>query len=101
MSRTIIIGSMLALAACNAATTQQTVAAGQLFCATATATGPLVVALAALNGAPVIVTNKAQAEVQAACALIGAIPVSPPANPAQAPVVAALVSPLTAAKTTP
>lgn len=67
------------------------VANGQLFCAMQTATGPLVVALADAAGTPVTATNKGASVVQAACAVIGAIPVAPPANPAQAPVVAAPV----------
>ena len=77
-----------ALAACANPQVQQTVVAGQQFCAEATATGPLVVALVNTAGTPVTVTNKAAADVAAACALIGAIPVSPPANPGAAPVVA-------------
>jgi hypothetical protein len=60
---------------------------GQLFCAMETTTGPLTVALANTAGAPVKVTGQASADVAAACALINAIPVSPPANPAAAPVV--------------
>ena len=60
---------------------------GQLFCAMETTTGPLTVALANAAGAPVKVTGQASADVAAACALINAIPVSPPANPAAAPVV--------------
>jgi hypothetical protein len=85
----------LALCACTAAqlsslgtSTGNTVKAGQLFCAEATATGPLVVALANAVGAPVKVTGQAAADVAAACALINAIPVTPPPNPSQAPVVA-------------
>jgi hypothetical protein len=70
---------------------QKAVVAGQLSCAQATAAGPLVVALADAAGAPVVVTGAASATVAAACAAIGAIPVTPPANPATAPVVAAPV----------
>jgi len=88
----------LSLAACAAPTSagvqtteQKAVVAGQLFCAQATATGPLVVALADAAGAPVVVTGAASATVAAACAAIGAIPVMPPANAPAAPVVAAPV----------
>jgi predicted ATPase len=86
--RRIIIASVAVagLTACTTAT--QAVADGQLFCARATSTGPLVVALATAAGAPLTVTNKAAADVAAACAVIGALPVAPPANPAAAPVVA-------------
>lgn len=83
-------------AACSATQQAQTVAAGQLFCAKATADGPLVVALANALGAPVIVTGLASTVVAADCAAIGAIPVSPPASPALAPRVAA---PITSAPT--
>ena len=85
MKRSIFI-ILLALAACSNPTA---VKQGQLFCATATATGPLVVALANVSGVPVAVTNQAAPDVAAACALINAIPVVPPANAAAVPVVAA------------
>lgn len=88
MNRFVAIAAALALAACANPQVQQAVVSGQQFCATATATGPLVVALVNTAGTPVTVTNKGAADVAAACALIGAIPVSPPANPAAAPVVA-------------
>jgi hypothetical protein len=88
----LIAGACLALAACSPSQ-QKTVAAGQLFCAQATATGPLVVALADAAGAPITVTNKASDVVAKACAVIGAIPVTPPPNPVQAPVVAAPIAP--------
>ena len=79
------------LAGCSPAQQAQAeraVASGQLFCAKATATGPLVVALADALGAPVVVTGRAASAVADACALIGAIPVTPPSKPADAPVVA-------------
>jgi len=79
------------LAACNAQQTDavnRAVVAGQQFCAVATATAPLVVALADTAGAPVTVTGKSSAIVAATCALVGGIPVVPPPNPAAAPVVA-------------
>jgi hypothetical protein len=66
---------------------QRAVVAGQLFCAKATQTGPLVVALADALGVPVVVTGRTASAVADACALIGAIPVTPPSNPAGAPVV--------------
>lgn len=87
------------MAACTAQQLQQAsagagnvVAAGQLFCAKATPTGPLVVALANDSGVPVKVTGKSSQVVADACAVIGAIPVSPPAAAATAPMVAAPVA---------
>lgn len=50
------------------------------------------VALADASGVPVNVIGQTSSAVQAWCAAIGAIPVIPPPNPAQAPVVAAPVS---------
>ena len=95
MRNLLFVLPILALAACSASQTAsvdgwvtKTVVAGQSFCAKATADGPLVVALADLSGVPVIVTDVASAVVAANCAAIGGIPVSPPANPASAPVVA-------------
>ena len=86
----ITFAALLALAACSDPAQQaRVVAQGQLYCGLATTTGPLVVALANTAGAPVIATNKAANDVAALCALINAIPVTPPANPAAAPVVAA------------
>ena len=82
--------ALIMLAGCSPAQQAQAdraVAAGQLFCAKATATGPLVVALADALGAPVVVTGRTASAVADACALIGAIPVTPPSNPAGAPVV--------------
>jgi hypothetical protein len=92
MTRYIPLFALALLAGCSSATTTTAVADGQLFCAEATATGPLVVALANTSGVPVTVTGKASAEVAAACAVINAIPVMPPANPAAAPMVAAAVT---------
>lgn len=91
----VLVGAGAFLAGCTPTgqLSPQAVATGQLYCATATATGPLVVALADASGVPVTATNKASSVVQAACAVINAVPVSPPANPAQAPVVAAPVAP--------
>ena len=79
-------------AVANSPTAQRLVKDGQLFCAKETADGPMVVAVADMLGAPIIVTGLASDVVSGACASINAIPVSPPANPAQAPVVAAPVA---------
>ncbi len=87
------LGAALLLAGCTAAQTNTAVRDGQLFCAKATTDGPLVVAVADAAGAPIIVTGLAAAVVKGDCALIDAIPVTPPANPAAAPVVAVAVPP--------
>jgi hypothetical protein len=97
----LILVAALGLSAC---TTQQlatvqtaantAVADGQLFCSRATPYGPLVVALADATasavGAPgaISVIGKTSDYVARTCAVIGAIPVVPPANPAATPVVA-------------
>ena len=91
MKKFILLVAALGLAACQ--NNQNAVVQGQLFCAMSTGTGPLVVALADTSGVPVTVTNKASDVVAKACAVIGAIPVVPPADPTEAPVVAAHVSP--------
>lgn len=83
-----IFAAAITLAGCTTPQGQQAIVQGQLYCAEATATGPLIVALANASGVPVTVINKTAAEVAAACALINAIPVVPPPTPAQAPVVA-------------
>ena len=91
-----ILAAALLLSGCTAAqqsTATKIVADGQLFCATLMPAGPLVVALANAAGAPVTVTGKTSSVVSEACAVIGGIPVAPPANPASAPVVAAAVAP--------
>jgi hypothetical protein len=84
----IVPAALLLVSGCTAAQQQRDVAAGQLFCVKATVDGPLVVALADAAGAPVIVTGLAANIVANDCAAINAIPVTPPANPAAAPVVA-------------
>ncbi len=61
---------------------------GQLFCATVTPAGPIIVAVADAAGVPIIATGLASATVTAICAQIAAIPVSPPANAAIVPMVA-------------
>lgn len=91
--RRVALGAVLLLAACSTADTQKAVAYGQLFCATTTAAGPLVVAIADAAGAPVSVVGKTSATVAGVCAAISAIPVTPPPNPAAAPVVAVAVPP--------
>jgi hypothetical protein len=78
----------LLVVACTPAQQQRAVVDGQLFCAVATANGPLIVALADAAGAPIVVTGMTSQAVAAACAIIAAIPVIPPADPAAAPVVA-------------
>ena len=86
------IGMVLAgmgLVSCTPAEHATAVVGGQLFCARATPAGPLVVALADAAGVPVAVSGLASDLVAADCALISAIPVTPPANPAAAPTVAA------------
>jgi hypothetical protein len=81
------------LAACSPAQ----VAQGQLYCAKTVAGLPMVVALVDLAGAPVIATNAGEAFVNASCALVAGIPVSPPAAPSAAPVVAVAVAAKTGA----
>jgi hypothetical protein len=61
---------------------------GRLFCAVATAEGPIIVSLANAEGVPVTVTNQSAAAVAAACAVIDGIPVTPPAAGTTVPVVA-------------
>lgn len=88
--------SVLALAACSSSQTATVstdiatlVADGALFCAKADGLGgTITVMLANAAGVPVSVTNQASAAVAKACALIAAIPVSPPANANGTPIVA-------------
>ena len=93
----IAVGAILGLEGCTSTqiANSKTFKTGQLFCAEATATGPLVVALENQLGVPVTVTNKEASVVAAACAAwnAAAIPVAPPANatPATVPIVAAVV----------
>lgn len=84
--RGLSVASMLSLmvvAGCNQTPLQR----GQLFCAVAAGTGPIVVAVATMEGVPVIVSGLAAGQVKAVCDMIGAIPVAPPPDPAAAPVV--------------
>lgn len=91
-----LLGVCAALVACTPASTQKlntAVAAGQSFCAVATAVGPAVVALVnAADDKAVTVTGKTAAAVAAGCALVNGIPVMPPADPAQVPAVAVKVA---------
>lgn len=86
------IGLLMTSCALTPAQKASGVTPGQLFCAKATAAGPLVVALTDALGAPIVVTGLASAVVAAACQSIDATPVSPPAAPTAAPVVAAPVT---------
>lgn len=88
----LLAGSLVA--GCTAAQLAKVQTAGQLFCAKATADGPLVVAVVDTLGAPVVVTNVASAIVAAACKAwdSAAVPVSPPTG--TVPTVA-IVSPTT------
>lgn len=88
---TIAMGAVLATLAgavlvsgCSPAQVTQ----GQLFCAKVVQGLPMVVGLADLSGAPVMAAGTAASVVQAECAIVQGIPVSPPANPAAAPVIA-------------
>lgn len=89
MRKYFALTAIVALAACSPQTTasvgtsvnttvSNAATAGQLFCAKASALGPITVAIADLAGAPVTVTNQAAAWVASVCAVISAIPVTPP-----------------------
>lgn len=68
---------------------------GQLFCAVATQTGPIVMRIvdAANGGKPVIIIGQSAQRVADICAALnGGVPVVPPANPAAAPVAAVAVT---------
>ncbi len=89
MNRYTVFAGALALAGCTASQQQQAsnvIVAGQLYCKQASATAPLVVAIATTAGVPVSVIGKTADEVTAICALINATPVPPPPAPAAAPV---------------
>lgn len=86
--RVLFFLPLVLIAGCSAPQQQTAVKNGQLFCAKATADGPLVVALADALGAPIIVAGRTASVVAADCALIEGTPVVPPPNPAAAPVVA-------------
>lgn len=84
----VAAGQTLAVVASNNSTTVATlVSEGSLFCEKATLTAPLIIALANIYNVPVSVTGMTDDSVKTACALVGGIPVSPPADPAKAVVV--------------
>lgn len=76
-----------AVAAAHNTTVASLVKKGALFCQKASTDASLVVAVANLSGVPVTVTDIASEVVAATCAGIDAVPVSPPADPAAAPIV--------------
>jgi hypothetical protein len=88
--RVFLPGAMLclALSSCTPGQVQSIVATSQLYCGVATSTGPLVVAIVDTSGRPVSVLGKTAQAVAAICAAVDAIPISPPASAASAPVVA-------------
>jgi hypothetical protein len=92
MRKIVFLGCAFALAACANLTPQTVVADGQLFCATVTAAGPLVVQIvdATASSKAVTVTDKTADTVAAICKIVNGIPVVPPANPAVAPTVAVI-----------
>lgn len=96
LSSILTLGVFLSGCALSPATKANLVTDGQLFCAKATADGPLVVALVNLAGVPVIATDAAKEVVDQACGAVNAIAVSPPANPAAAPIVAVAMDAITA-----
>lgn len=93
--------ALIALSATACSTTQvgkvtsilgSAVAEGQLYCQTIGALEPTIVAVAdAADSSAIIATGKTAAFVNAVCGVINAVPVSPPANPATAPVVSVKV----------
>lgn len=106
ISAVLAIGAVGLVAACTPAAqtkidTALATPAGQLFCAVQTASGPLVAAVieARVSGAvpgsatvAVLATGAAEAWVNGVCAKAGGIPVSPPANPANAPQIAVITA---------
>ena len=103
MRNILLIGTAFALAACTTPAQQAQIATAvqnantvalqdaRLFCAVATPTGPLVIAVANAAGAPVIATGTAKAVVDASCAAVNGIPTSPPTVGTTVPTVAAPV----------
>lgn len=82
-SAALLISAAAMLAGCTPAQIQQAQAIqndGRLFCARATAAGPIVASLANAAGVPVRVTDESSAAVAKACALWDAVPVMPPAT---------------------
>ena len=80
----LAVAALLALSGCTAAQINSAVTTGQLFCQTSAA----VVAIVDTTGKPVSVIGQTAQAVNAYCAAVNAVPVSPPASPASAPVVA-------------
>lgn len=94
----VAAGMAIVITACTPAQIAATQVQGQLFCAKATPTVPLVVALADAAGGPISVIGLAASTVAAFCNAwaAGATPVTPPPNPTAAPIVAAPIAPATA-----
>ena len=67
----------LSLAACTATQVGTAVQDGQLVCAV----GPMVVSLSSTSGAAILAKGATKAAVDAVCALISGIAVSPPGTP--------------------
>jgi hypothetical protein len=74
--RKFLFAAALLVTACTATQVSNAVATGQLVCAV----GPTVVALVDPTGAAVLATGATQAFVNAACALVNGVAVSPPAS---------------------
>ena len=95
MIRTLIVAAVagLGLAACTPAQVGTVVQEGQLFCAV----GPTVVGLASPSGAAILAKGSTKAFVDAACAVVGGMAVSPPGAPVSSVTIPAVVVPLKAA----
>ncbi len=76
----VIILAGITLSACTTQQVQQSVMAGQLYCATRQTTVAVQTA-----GAPVIATGASKAYVDAACAAVQGVAVVPPADPSGVP----------------
>lgn len=72
MIKYLAIASVLGLGACTATQLQE----AQTVCQIASATAPVLVAIAKADGSPVAQTDLASANLAATCAAIGAIPVT-------------------------
>lgn len=85
------------LAVLSCTSTGQLSTQGQLFCALASPSGPIVSAIVTATPDPraVLAEGTAATIVQAICAAAGGVPVSPPPNPAAAPTVAVDVHKIT------
>ena len=103
LSATFIAAAVIVLGACSQTqiTTAASSPAGQLFCAIQTSGGGSIVAglidaeATAANPlagqAAVMATGALKSQVDAECAAAGGVAVSPPVNPASAPVIAIVV----------